>query len=99
MERRKKKEEKEEKKASKNLNFLEKKKKQILDSKIPESQKIEYIARLEGTKKEKVGVPFVVYAKLRGIKQDLQRAMLAFPKCQGIEVATLKQWDEIFKDF
>jgi hypothetical protein len=87
------------KKAPQKKFSKEEKIKAIKSSKMPDSQKQAYISELEGEKVEKKGVPYAVYAKVKGIPSDMQKAMLAFPKAKGIEVATLKQWDEIFKDF
>ena len=79
---------------------LEKKIETILKSKMPEDQKKAYIADLCPKEKEKVNrVSFSVYAKIRKIKKNLAGGMLAFPKAVGVKFASLKEWDEIFKDF
>lgn len=78
----------------------EQKAKVIMDSRLPESEKAKYLDRLGLTQvEEKIGVPFNVYARLKKIPAGLQNAMLAYPKAKGVESATQKQWDEIFKEF
>jgi len=75
------------------------KRQEILDSKMPEWQKQEYIEQLFGKKKEVKGVPFSVYARLKKVPEQLHKAMLVFPSVKGVETATLEEWDRIFKNF
>jgi hypothetical protein len=79
---------------------LETKADAIRRSKMPESQKIQYLQEIGFLPKtEQKGVPFSVYAKVRKISKWHHSAMCAYPGAQGISLATLKEWDEIFKNF
>lgn len=73
---------------------------EILSSKMPQKQKEASLKKIGFITDKKVeGVSFEVYAKIRKIDIWRHRAMLAYPKAKTIRLATLKQWDEIFKDF
>jgi len=79
---------------------LDDKTKKILESKMPEKDKKDYLVRLGVIEKEKQsGVPFKIWAKVRKIPKHLHEAMMVHPKAKGLRVAELKQWDDIFKDF
>lgn len=81
---------------------VEKKIKEIEASKLPESEKKAYIARLTGNKSDPAAVnrvPFTVWANRRNIRQNIRVGMLAFPKAKGVANATFEEWDTIFKDF
>lgn len=79
---------------------IESKAEAIRASKMPESQKREYLQQLGVIPKaEQRGVPFAVYAKIRKIAKSLHSAMVAYPKAKGISLASLEEWDEIFKNF
>ncbi|NBW99235.1 hypothetical protein EBR03_06655 [bacterium] len=79
---------------------VEAKVEEILQSKMPEKQKEASLKKLGFiTDKKAEGVSFEVYARIRKIDVWRQRAMLVYPKAKTIRLATLKQWDEIFKDF
>lgn len=79
---------------------LETKVEEILHSKMPQKQKEASLKKIGAvTDKKAEGVSFEVYAKIRKIDIGRHRAMLAYPKAKNIRLATLKQWDEIFKDF
>jgi len=81
-------------------SVLEDKIKTIQDSRMPESQKAEYIERLIPKKDENVNrIPFSVYVKIRKIRKALVSGMIAFPKAKGVTVASLEEWDEIYKNF
>jgi len=73
----------------------------IAASKLPESHKLAYLKQIgavqEPSDEGKVG--FSVYARLKKIDGSLHKAMLAYPKAKGISVATLVEWDEVFKKF
>ena len=72
----------------------------ITASQMPEEQKAEYIARLTPKQIENVNrVPLSVYAKIRKIRKVLLSGMVAYPKAQGIVLASLEEWDGIFKNF
>ena len=76
--------------------------KEVMDSKMSDSEKKRYLIHLgvenEGELAEKV-VSFGVYAVIKKIPAHLQSAMKAYPKAKGIETASVKQWEEIFKSF
>ena len=74
----------------------------ILDSKMPEAQKQEYLKSIGhgvSVEEKQSEVPFLVYVKARNIPIHLHKAMLAWPKAKSVSSASLKQWDEIFKEF
>jgi hypothetical protein len=79
------------------------KKKKILFSKMPEYQKREAliaIGEIKEDPKEMDGkVSFRVYAKAKKVNLRFHSAMLAFPSAKDVELATFKEWDEIFKRF
>lgn len=74
----------------------------IRNSKMPDAQK-EACLREIGEIKDKPFNPnevtFHVYATVRKIPVDMQKAMLVYPKANGVRLATLTEWDEIFKQF
>ena len=72
----------------------------IKASSMPQSQKEEMIARLS-VKKEKKGnrISFKMYANIKNIREEVRSGMLALPKAKNIGLATLSEWDGIFKDF
>ncbi len=75
---------------------------QIRNSKMPEWQKREALIAIGVLKSppEPVGkVSFKVYAKVKKIHPDMHRAMLAYPSVKGVDLATLKEWDEKLKGF
>lgn len=72
---------------------------EILDSNMPKWKKDEYLEQLGKVKQKKSGIPFPVYAKIKKIPQHLHKAMLVFPKAKGVELASLEEWDQIFKNF
>lgn len=72
----------------------------IMNSKMPEWQKKEYIASL----RPKLGsnpsaIPFLVYAKLKKMSLIEAAAKNAYPKAKSVQAATPVEWDEIFKEF
>lgn len=72
----------------------------IRSSKMPESQKMEYLQEIGAEPKPALaGIPFPVYAKIRNIAKSRHSAMLAYPKAKSISLAALEEWDAIFKDF
>lgn len=80
---------------------VEKKIVAIEASKMPADQKRSYIDSLIGKPEmeTKDVVTFSVYAKIRKIRKSFLSGMLAYPKAVGVKVATMKEWDEIFKGF
>jgi len=81
-------------------SVVESKKERILKSKMPEAQKIAYMKSLgmiEDPKEDRV--PLSVYFRVRKIEKSLWAAMQAYPAAAIVEWATLKCWDEIFKNF
>ena len=79
------------------------KKDQILASKMPEYQKREALIAIgeikEDPQESANKVTFKVYAKVEKVNPRLHSAMLAYPSAKGVELATLKEWNEIFKGF
>jgi hypothetical protein len=81
-------------------DWVVKKIEKIENSKMPEKQKREYIAKLQGKVEDSSDkVPFHVYARIRKHDQHLHKAMQAYPAAKNIRLASLSQWDEIFKNF
>lgn len=80
---------------------VEKKIAEIKASNLPEAEKEAYIRRLTGDVSTGDGnrVPFTVYANIKKIGREKRAGMLATPKAKATSVATLGEWDEIFKDF
>ena len=79
---------------------LDAKSRTILESKLPEAQKRDYLTRLGFIKEDtQEGIPFKIYAKLRKIPNHLHEAMMVWPNARDIKLASAKQWDEIFKEF
>ncbi len=70
----------------------------IKNSKMPEWQKEKYIQSLLPKEEEK-GIPFHIYAKLKGIKPTAVAAMKVYPKATGIRLATMERWDKLFEGF
>ncbi len=70
----------------------------IKNSKMPEWQKEKYIQSLLPKEEEK-GIPFHIYAKLKGIKPTAAAAMKVYPKAVGIRLATMERWDKLFIGF
>ena len=91
----------EEKKTTKSFD-VKAKAEQIKKSNMSESEKKRYLIQLgieeDGAKVEKA-VPFSIYATVKKIPQGLRGAMQVYPAAKGVEKASLKQWDEIYKDF
>jgi hypothetical protein len=72
----------------------------IRDSKMPEEQKLNSLKKIGAIPdKGEEGITFGVYAKVRKINASRHKAMMAYPKAKDIRLATLQEWDEIFKDF
>lgn len=72
----------------------------IKNSKMPEWQKEQMLKKIAPKLESNDGkIPFNVYAKMKKIDQGIHRAMLAYPKAKSVSLATLQEWDEIFKGF
>ena len=82
-------------------SFMTKKAQTIIDSKMPESQKQIYLKEIGAIKEESYEgkVSFGVYAKAKNIEIGRHLAMKAYPKAKQVRLATLAEWDEIFKEF
>jgi hypothetical protein len=80
---------------------LEKKMEAIKTSKLPDKEKEAFIARLTASSKgEDVNaVTFDVYVRIKKVRPSLHPGMLAYPKVKGVKMATVQQWDEIFRNF
>lgn len=70
----------------------------IINSRMPEKQKEEYIQSLLPVVEEK-GIPFHIYVKVKGIVPTVAAGMRAYPKASGIKLATIERWDKIFEGF
>ena len=82
-------------------SFLEKKIKAINESQMPEEQKIALLKEIGAIKEESTDgkIPFIIYAKVKKIGTDRHKAMLAYPEATGVSLASIEEWDEIFKNF
>lgn len=97
-------EKKEEKKEEKVEKFERSKKpskiESIKASKMPDWQKKELLDKLEPKAESLEGkIPFAIYAKIKKLGSSMQKAMQAYPEAKKVSLATLKEWDEIFKNF
>jgi len=79
---------------------VEKKIDEIRKSKLPKAVKARYIEEVAGPV-EPAGpkILFSVYARKKGIRKSMHAGMLAFPKAKGVRMATVQEWDAIFKGF
>lgn len=82
-------------------SFLDKKIQAINESQMPEGQKIALLKELGVIKEESLEgkVPFVIFAKVNKISVDQHKAMLAYPKAKGVSLASIAEWNQIFKEF
>lgn len=72
----------------------------IKASKMPDWQKKELIDKLEDNGEELEGkIPFSIYARIKKLNTTMQKAMLAYPDAKKISLATIEEWDLIFKNF
>jgi hypothetical protein len=100
-----KKEEKKEEKKAQIVERFEKKEKPskievIKASKMPEWQKKQLLEQLEGKKEDLGGkIPFSIYAKIKKLSSGVQKAMVAYPEAKKVSLATVEEWDLIFKNF
>lgn len=80
---------------------LEKKAKAIMDSKMPEEQKQAYLKSIGWTKEPSHHgkVTFATYAKIRKVAKDRLSALSHYPQAKSVRLATLEEWDNIFKNF
>ena len=80
---------------------LEKKAQAIMDSKMPEAQKQAYLKSIGWTKEPSHHgkVTFATYAKIRKVEKDRLSALSYYPQAKSVRLATLEQWDNIFKNF
>ena len=81
------------------LSAIDKKKRAIMSSKMPQWQKDEYLAKLRGRPASEKRVAFNVYARVKNLKDGFKAPMLAYPAAKGVESATVQEWDKLFKDF
>jgi len=80
---------------------MEKKAEAILNSSMPEAQKQAYLREI-GYHKESSDegkVPLHVYVTVKKVAKHKHGAMQVYPKAQGVRLASIEEWDEIFKDF
>jgi hypothetical protein len=81
-------------------SWLDKKIEAIKKSAMPEEQKQALLVEIGAVKDvPQEGIPFHVYAKIKGIPEEKHKAHLAFPKAKDVRLASPVQWDEIFKGF
>ena len=75
--------------------------KAIMESSMPEAQKQKYLADIGMVKtvSDNGKVPFNVYARLRKVPKDRLKAMEVYPKAVSVRLASIDEWDEIFKAF
>lgn len=80
---------------------LEKKAQAIMDSKMPEEQKQAYLKSIGWTKEPSHHgkVTFMTYAKIRKVAKDRLSALSHYPQAKSVRLATLEEWDNIFKNF
>lgn len=72
----------------------------IKASKMPDWQKKQLIDKLEDKAEDLEGkIPFNVYAKIKKLGGTMQKAMTAYPEAKKISLATIEEWDLIFKNF
>lgn len=83
------------------VESIDPKVKAIMESAMPDAQKQEYLREIGAIKGEsdEGKIPFNVYAKLRKVSKDTHVAMMRYPKAKVIRLASLDEWDEIFKNF
>ena len=62
-------------------------------------KEIETVKPVESSSPEADKISFSVYARMRRLDSSLHKAMMLFPPAVGKEVASLIEWDEIFKNF
>lgn len=82
-------------------SFMTKKAQAIAESKMPEAQKIACLKEIGAIPEETLEgkVSFGVYAKVKKVEVSRHLAMKAYPKAKQVRLATLEEWDEIFKEF
>lgn len=75
--------------------------KAIMDSAMPEEQKQAYLREIGVTSKEslagKVGLD--VYFTAKKVDRMRHGAMRVYPGAKNVKLATIEEWDGIFKDF
>lgn len=74
--------------------------KAIEESKMPLEQK-EAMLKEMGAKVEEIpqGIPFEVFARIKKIPKTMHKAMQLYPKAKSVSLASLAEWESIFKDF
>lgn len=92
--------EKFERKRKEDESSLEKKVRAIRESKMPIEQQ-EALLKDMGVKVDAApqGVPFSVYAQIKRIPKTMHKAMQLYPKAKNVSLASLEEWESIFKDF
>lgn len=89
-----------EKKKFREEDFLTKKIKAIKESKMPEDQQNEMLKEIGALcEARQEGIPFTVYAKIKQIPKTMHKAMQLYPQAKNVSLASLKEWEIIFKDF
>ncbi len=90
----------EKKKFKEEEDFVTKKTKAIRESKMPEDQQKEMLKEIGVLcEARQEGIPFTVYAKIKKIPKTMHKAMQLYPKAKNVSLASLQEWEIIFKDF
>ena len=71
---------------------------EIMQSKLSQSQKDEYVSKLKSPDSGNE-ISFGIYANMRNVKPAVRQAMQAHPMGKSVKSATVERWDEIYRDF
>ena len=91
----------EKKKEKKTEGFsFDEKVKAIQESKMPLKQKEELLKEI-GVLKEDApkGVTFTIYAQVKKITKTMHKAMQLYSEKKKVSLASLEEWESVFKDF
>lgn len=92
--------EKFEKKGKRDEFSVQDKIKSIKESKMPEKQKEDLLKEMGLiTEESPKGIPFNVFAQIKKIPSTMRKAMQLYPKAKNVSLASLEEWESIFKDF
>lgn len=74
----------------------------IRESKLPDSEKEKYLRQIGELKDEPFDpskISIEVYATIKSVPVERVKAMKVYPTAIGVKLATLAEWNEIFKNF
>lgn len=74
----------------------------IRESKLPDSEKERYLREIGELKDEPFDpskISLEVYATIKSVPVERVKSMKVYPKASGVKLATLAEWNEIFKNF